>query len=214
MYDVTEELLAKPWPPELVARFYEDQEPIILIIATNWEDFDPSHGDKFGVIFVSDFFTEPRQIRTVLQKLASLAKNDEDIFAWLRSFKDKEASREAADALLDFVELKPGIAIDIKAHPSSHAAPRPDVTVGRGRPPTPPIPGAVRVQALAVWPPRAWPAALTLWQVVAPTVDDQQVVLRASARTDRHAAAYRRLGFRGDPASGSPRCLHRPPRTH
>ena len=76
------------------------------------------------------------------------------------------------------------------------------------------IPGAVRVQALAVWPPRAWPAALDLWQVMAPAVDDQQVVLQASARTDRHAAAYRRLGFRGDPASGSPRCLHRPPRPH
>lgn len=74
-----------------------------------------------------------------------------------------------------------------------------------------PVAGAVRVEALAVWPPPAWPAVLTLWSALVEVVDAQQVVLQADARTERHAAAYRRVGFVTAPGAARPGCLYRRP---
>lgn len=126
MFEIAEEVLGKPWPPEIAERFQSDQDPVILILDRDWQSFDPRE-HPFGIIWVSRFSHEPRAVRPFLQRLALLSRRG-DVIAYLRDV----ATREQQAAVLDvaqrrigllarvasYVEIKPsvfGVAIDLKA---------------------------------------------------------------------------------------------------
>ncbi len=127
MFDVADEVLAKPWPTEILERFHTDQDPILLIVDTAWREFDPTE-DPYAVIWLSDFHEDPKQIKTLLGDLARRTRDGEDVIAYLLGVA-RRARQDAvvADAkvglgilarLGSYVEIKPqlfGVAVDVTA---------------------------------------------------------------------------------------------------
>jgi hypothetical protein len=127
MYEVAEEVLAKPWPTEVRRRFDDEQEPIIVIFDKGWQEFDPTE-DPYAVIWLSDFHGDPAQVRSLLGELSRRTRKGEDVIAYLLDVA-RRARRDAAitDAergagmlarLASYFEIKPhlfGVAVDVKA---------------------------------------------------------------------------------------------------
>jgi hypothetical protein len=127
MYEIAEQVVAKPWPKEISDRFDFDQDPIILIFESAWESFDPSR-DPYAIIWVSEFFDNPAAVRPLLKVLARRTRQGDDVIAYLRDVAERErqavlrSDAEQSVSMLariaSYIELKPhvfGVAIDLKA---------------------------------------------------------------------------------------------------
>ncbi len=127
MYEVAQEVVDKPWPPEIAERFQSDQDPIILIIDRAWETFDPRE-HPYGIIWVSKFSENPEAIRPLLQQLARRSRRGDDLINYLRDVAIREQQTATVDKaqkgisllarIASYVEIKPsvfGVAIDLGA---------------------------------------------------------------------------------------------------
>lgn len=126
MYEVAREVLGKPWPAEIAERFHSDPDPIMLIIDRDWQSFDPRE-HPFGIIWVSQFSSEPETVRPFLQSLARLSREG-DVISYLCEVAAREQRVDALDKtqssigllarVASYIEIKPsvfGVAIDLKA---------------------------------------------------------------------------------------------------
>ena len=92
----------------------ENQDPFMLIINQDFEEFDPEH-HPWSVVWSSDFWDKTDTIYRLFGTLAQKARRDEDLFPYLCSVARKEKYK----TLAKYVELKTpkvfGISIDVKA---------------------------------------------------------------------------------------------------
>lgn len=127
MFEVGQEVVDKPWPPEIKLRMVEDPEPIILILDHAWSTFDP-HEHAYGVIWLSDYREDVGGILRLLQQLAMRTRRGEDLMEYLRDAAERqrrheltehaEATAGAVARVASYVEVRPsifGISIDLKA---------------------------------------------------------------------------------------------------
>jgi hypothetical protein len=127
MYQVAEEVVAKPWPTELRQRFDVEQHPIMLIFDKPWEHFNPTE-DPYAIIWMSDFFGDPAEVRPLLGELARRTRRGDDVFAYLLDIARRSrhaAVRDGAEQhpgmfarVASYFEIKPqlfGVALDVKS---------------------------------------------------------------------------------------------------
>jgi len=127
MYEIAQEVVSKPWPPEITERLESDQDPIILILDRDWNTFDPRE-HPYGIIWVSMFSDEPEAVRPFLQQLALRSRRGDDLIMYLRDVAIRQQRAAALDTaqesislvarLASYIEVKPsvfGVAIDLKA---------------------------------------------------------------------------------------------------
>jgi hypothetical protein len=129
IYDTAREVLAKPWPSDLVERMEDDPEPFVVVIDQPFGEFDPRE-HPYAVIWLSDFQADPGSVRPMLQALArkTRSKEKDDVILYLRDIakdeRDGEHRDQAASAvstaarLASYVEIKPsvfGVSVDLKA---------------------------------------------------------------------------------------------------
>ena len=126
MYEIAREVLNKSWPTEIAERFHSDPEPIMLIIDQDWQSFNPRE-HSFGIIWVSQFSSDPGTVRPFLQSLARLSREG-DVISYLCEVAARERSAAALDTtqrsigllarVASYIEIKPrvfGVAVDLKA---------------------------------------------------------------------------------------------------
>jgi hypothetical protein len=127
MYDIADEVLAKPWPPEIRVRMENDQEPILLVFEQDWRIFDPTE-HQYGIIWMSDFMQDSAGVRTLFQQLSRRSRQGEDVIGYLRgvaavqgtlvSVEDVKRGIGFAARLASYFEIKPrifGVSLDLKA---------------------------------------------------------------------------------------------------
>ncbi len=129
IYDTAREVLAKPWPPDLIERMEDDPEPFMVVIDEPFGDFNPRE-HPYAVIWLSDFQADPGSVRPMLQTLARKTRSTEkdDVILYLRDVaqdaqdaKDRDQAAGAvstAARIASYVEIKPsvfGVSIDLKA---------------------------------------------------------------------------------------------------
>jgi hypothetical protein len=127
MYEVADEVLEKPWPESFAERLREDQDPIILVLERSWEDFDPRE-HTFAVVWLSEFFDDPSRLRPLLQRLARLSREGDDVIAYLRGVAERQERDRAVDTgkkgaravarIGKYVRIEPtlfGVALDVDA---------------------------------------------------------------------------------------------------
>lgn len=76
-----EQVLAKPWG-DFRVRLEEEPAPFLLIIATDFDRFDPRQ-HPWAIIWISDFFTNPTAIPHLLGWLGRTVNHGQDLFARL-----------------------------------------------------------------------------------------------------------------------------------
>jgi hypothetical protein len=123
---VTDEVLAKPWPTEIQRRLENEAEPIILVVESDFADFDPRER-RWAIIWLSDFEGSARNVQPMLKTLSAKTRRGEDVIAYLHEVADREENQERRSRVLRFaaragsyIEWKPklpiiGLGIDVKA---------------------------------------------------------------------------------------------------
>ncbi|MFN0145950.1 MAG: hypothetical protein ACKVT1_05525 [Dehalococcoidia bacterium] len=125
MYETSAEVLAKPWPEDIAARFANDAEPIILAIDRDFATFNPKE-HPYAIIWLSDY-KNPNEVRALLITLSRLVRAGEDLVGHLHDVAaraqlthdlgDTHARVGTMARLASYVELKPsvfGVSIDLK----------------------------------------------------------------------------------------------------
>jgi hypothetical protein len=126
-FRIAEQVLGKPWPPEIAQRLAEDPEPIVLIFDRDWETFDPQQ-HPYAVIWLSDLGNDSEAVRPLLQQLGTRTRQGDDVIGYLHDVvKRKQRADELGGAdrdtralarIASWIELKPsvfGVSIDLKA---------------------------------------------------------------------------------------------------
>lgn len=108
------QVVDKNWSRQMKKQFEEEQDPFMLIVDRDFEEFDPEE-HPWSIIWFSDFWDKPDTIHRLFGALAQKLRKDEDLFRYMRSVARKEKYK----TLAKFVELKTpevfGISIDVKA---------------------------------------------------------------------------------------------------
>jgi hypothetical protein len=124
--DVADEALAKPWPPEIHRQLQAESEPIILVIESDFDDFDPRE-DRWAIIWLSHFEEGGRDVQPMLKTLSTATRRGEDIIGYLNSVADREEERGTGGRLVRFavragsyVQWEPkipfiGLGIDVRS---------------------------------------------------------------------------------------------------
>lgn len=117
MYAIGEEVVRKPWPPDIVKRFESDQDPTILVLERDWDTFDPRE-HPYGIIWASMFSDKPEEIRSFLQELALHVRRG-DLIMYLRDVATRQQRAATLDKtqksvsllarLASYIEIKPGV---------------------------------------------------------------------------------------------------------
>ncbi len=108
-----EEVMAKRWPEDIQARFGNEQDPFIMVINTDFAVFETDE-HPWTIIWMSDFFKEPKTIYRLFGSLARRVERGENVFEYLRSVARKHKIHNVSKHF----ELKPGVfgaSIDVKA---------------------------------------------------------------------------------------------------
>jgi len=101
---IANEVLSKKWSIEIRKKFESSNDPIMLIIDTDFNSFNPD-ADSWTIIWFSDYFKEPEKIYRIFSLLSNKTKKDEDLFQFLKSQTKKKNFKK----WLNFIEIKPGI---------------------------------------------------------------------------------------------------------
>jgi hypothetical protein len=124
--DIAEEVFAKTWPAEIQRQLEREAEPIILVIESDFDEFDPRE-HRWAIIWLSDFEGTSRNVQPMLKTLSSKTRRGEDVIAYLNDVADREERHERRGRIVRFaaragsyVEWKPkipviGLGIDVKA---------------------------------------------------------------------------------------------------
>jgi hypothetical protein len=110
---VSGQLLDKNWPDEMKRKLDGDQEPLMVIIRTDFESFDP-RSDPWAVLWFSQWEDSPETIYRVFRLLADKSNADEDVFHYVARLSKKRKFKK----WVKYLELKPnfqGIGININA---------------------------------------------------------------------------------------------------
>jgi len=102
--DTASEILEKNWPEKTKTRMNETQDPMMLIINTDFKRFSPDSA-PWAIIWFEDHRKDVKNIYRIFGMLANKTKKDEDIFQFLKS----ETRKKNFKKWLSFVEIKPGI---------------------------------------------------------------------------------------------------------
>ncbi len=99
-------VLAKEWPPKVKEVLQNPSDPKLLIIATDFDEFDPQ-GHRFALVDFREYRGDTEAFIDVLRAMEQVVTNGEDLFSWWETRASKsdsllEREREA-------IELKPGI---------------------------------------------------------------------------------------------------------
>ena len=108
-----QEVMAKDgWPPEVRERFDIENFPFMLIISTNFQEFNP-HQHTWSIIWFSDFLDDPNSIPVIFCNLYKKIMQDTSLFDYLVGL----AQDNKSSAFSDYFEFKPGIfgaSVDVK----------------------------------------------------------------------------------------------------
>lgn len=124
-FQIAEEVGSKQWPEEIRERFTDDGAPMLLVIDRDWVDFDPL-ADPYAIVWLSD--TLVSDVRPLLQTLARLTRNGDDVIDYLKGVAERQRKRKFLAQVFygagriakaaSYVEIKPsvfGVSLDISA---------------------------------------------------------------------------------------------------
>jgi hypothetical protein len=115
-----------PWPSEVLQRFENEGEPIILVVRGRFTTVDPQT-DQWAIIWLSDFEAAPYDVKPLFQTLARKTRKGDDVIGYLRDVAERRRRQKAAKGAIrlfahvgSYVEWKPsipfiGVGIDVKA---------------------------------------------------------------------------------------------------
>ncbi len=101
------------WPYDVHARFDLEQYPFMLVIDTDFEQFDPQQ-NNWTIVWFSDFRENPDSIFEIFSALVKKIRREDNLFDYFKSLKTKQTVK----GLIDYFELKPGafgVSVDVKA---------------------------------------------------------------------------------------------------
>jgi hypothetical protein len=101
------------WPYDVRARFESEQYPFMLIIDTNFKQFDPQE-NKWAAVWFSDFIEEKDSIPKTFAALVKKIRHGENLFDYFKGLNAKKAAK----GLIGYFQIKPsvfGISVDVKA---------------------------------------------------------------------------------------------------
>jgi hypothetical protein len=108
-----QEMVNKDWPSSIKDRMKTDQDPFMVVIDRAYDEFSPSE-NRWAIIWFSEFRESPNDIAYMLNKLASVASNNEDVFQYIEKYFKSKKLEDAGELF----EAKPGFmgfSIDLKA---------------------------------------------------------------------------------------------------
>lgn len=108
-----DQLIDKEWPEDIKERLTYEGDPFMLVIQTDFADFDPRK-HTWSVIWFSEFEKSVDEITKLFHRLAVMAKKNEEIFTFLKKVVQQHRFKKWGK----YFELKPGVfgcTIDAKA---------------------------------------------------------------------------------------------------
>ena len=121
-----DEVLAKPWPPSVKQELEAAPEPLILVLESDFDSFDPRE-QRWAIIRLTDFDDDAHDVQPMLKKLSLMTRNGDDVIAYLVEAAEREELRAERTRIARFaaragsyVEWTPkipiiGIGLDVKA---------------------------------------------------------------------------------------------------
>lgn len=99
-------VLAKEWPPEVREVLENPRDPKLLVIATNFEMFNPLEY-RYALVDFCEYRGDTDAFLDVLRQIEEVVKRGEDLFDWWEDRASEKGSlvHRAREA----TELKPGI---------------------------------------------------------------------------------------------------------
>ena len=101
------------WPHDVFARFDTEQYPFMLVINTNFEEFNPQES-LWAVVWFSDFRENPDTVSEIFGVLVKKIRQDENLFDYFKDLSVKQTTKE----FVEYFEIKPGTfgtSVDVKA---------------------------------------------------------------------------------------------------
>ena len=83
------EVVRKDWPDEIANRIGKEQDPFMVIINTDFKDFDPTKS-PWAIIWFSDYRGETDSIYRLFGGLAQKVRYNEDLLDYLKGLSRKE----------------------------------------------------------------------------------------------------------------------------
>jgi hypothetical protein len=111
-YETAEQVTAKPWPAEVKQRFGVEQDPFMLIINKDFQEFDPRQ-HPWTIVWFSEHRDHPDQVYKVLSRIVRIVRSGSSLFEHFKANEKKSWYQKWAK----FVEIKPevyGISVDAK----------------------------------------------------------------------------------------------------
>ncbi|NQU56364.1 MAG: hypothetical protein HQ513_03955 [Rhodospirillales bacterium] len=106
--------MKKSWPDDVGQRFDAEQDPFMLIIDKDFNEFNPEL-DRWGIVWFSNFSDKPDSIYKFFGCIARKVRRDEELFDYLSSVAHQEKYKKFGK----YFELKKpelfGISIDVQA---------------------------------------------------------------------------------------------------
>jgi hypothetical protein len=100
------ELTAKPWRDEIRARMDATLYPFLVILETDFSDFDPGR-DRSAIIWLEDFADRPDRVWEATAKLTRLVTDEEaDLFDVLAEVERAARAQERAEAVERYVDAR------------------------------------------------------------------------------------------------------------
>jgi hypothetical protein len=109
-----QEVVEKSWPVEIKKRLEKEQDPFMIVIKRNFQDFEPEL-DHWGIVWFSQFLDKPGSIYRLFGALARKTRQGEDVLEYLKAVSLKEKYKK----LGKYFKLKKpelfGVSVDVEA---------------------------------------------------------------------------------------------------
>jgi hypothetical protein len=118
------EFRSKEWQADVEARLRADRSALILVIDTDFADFQPDL-DRYAIIWLSDYIRDPDALDELLVAVAAVTEEGDDPIAWIEAQEESNrlvarrgsAARSTA-RVASYVDVHPkvlGFGVDVKA---------------------------------------------------------------------------------------------------
>jgi hypothetical protein len=89
------EVQGKNWPIAFRKQLSADVDPCMLVIAQDFDRFDPSN-DPWAAVWFSQLAAYAQDLPRLFHKLAVLSRSGEDVFGYLKRLTLKATAKKAA----------------------------------------------------------------------------------------------------------------------
>ena len=110
--ETAQQVTSKLWPDEVKQRFGIEQDPFMLVINRDFQEFDPRQ-HQWAIVWFSEYQANPDQVTRVFGRILRITQLGSNLFDHFKANKKKEWYKKWAK----FFEVKPaifGVSVDAK----------------------------------------------------------------------------------------------------